>query len=188
METKLGEVADVIRCQLPRTRTGGKDGWILCREVTQADFEPISGIVSGGSGDIWVELDPSGKQKKYLIRNNDVLFSFRGTGETLGQAGLYIGQNEERVVCGQSLCIIRPKAIDGLWLYYFMRRRAARESLLAKSCGNRLMTINLNDLRDVLVEMSSDEEVDKIHAKHKRISSIYTEIQELSAEMIRLME
>lgn len=188
METKLGEVADVIRCQLPRQRAGGGEGWLSCREVTQADFEPISGMVSSGSGDIWVELDPIGKQKKYLIRNNDVLFSFRGTEGTLGQVGLYIGQNEEMVVCGQSLCIIRPKAMDGLWLYYFMRRRAARESLLAKSCGNRLMTINLNDLRDVFVEMPSDEEVDKVYAKHKLISSIYTEIQGLNAEVIRLME
>lgn len=188
METKLGDVADVIRCQLPRTRTGGKEGLILCREVTQADFEPISGIVSGGSGEIWVELDPKSKQQKYLIRNNDVLFSFRGTEGTLGQVGFYTCQGVDMVVCGQSLCIIRPKTIDAIWLYHFMRNRTVRESLLANAGGNRLMTINLNDLRNVLIQIHSDDEINKIHAKHKCILSIYTEIQTLNFEMISLME
>lgn len=188
METKLGDVADVIRCQLPRTRTGEGEGWLSCREATQADFGPISGLVTAGNDNIWVELDPKSKQQKYLIRNNDTLFSFRGTEGTLGQVGFYIGQNEEMVVCGQSLCILRPKAVDAIWLYYFIRRSAVRNSLLAKACGNRLMTINLSDLRDVLIEMPCDEEINKIHAKHKRILSIYTEIQALNFEMVSLME
>jgi len=65
-------------------------GGFLCREITSADFEPISGLVSSGSENVWLELDPKGKQQKYLIQNGDVLFSFRGTEGTLGQVGLYM--------------------------------------------------------------------------------------------------
>ena len=191
METKLGEVVDVIRCQLPRQRIGERKGWLLCWEATQADFGAVSGLVDDVSGKAWVELDPGGKQQKYLVRNNDVLFSFRGTGGkegTLGQVGLYVGKDGKNVVCGQSICIIRSKTIDPLWLYYFMRSDDIRENLLAKACGSRLMTINLNDLRDILIKMPCDEEIDKIHEKHSRVLSIYNEIRTLNSEMADLMK
>ena len=188
MKTTLGEIVDVIRCQLPRQRAGGGDGWVLCREVVQADFEPISGLVSGGSENVWVELDPDGKQRKYLIKDGDVFFSFRGTESTLGQVGLYIGQNEEFVVCGQSLCILRPTNVDVIWFYNFMRKKEVRKILLEKAAGCRLMTINLNNLRNIQLTLPLESELACAHEKHFRVLSIYDKIRKLQSELTDLMQ
>ncbi|MYL81812.1 hypothetical protein GTA51_01490 [Desulfovibrio aerotolerans] len=188
MKTTLGEIAEVIRCQLPRQRAAGSDGWVLCQEVVQADFGTISGLVDDVSENVWVEIDPKKKQQKYLVRDGDILFSFRGTESTLGQVGLYIGQNKEFVVCGQSLCILRPKNVDGTWFYYYIRKREIREVLLAKAAGSRLMTINLNDLREVLLEMPTEEDFLAVHRKHSRILEIHKKMNILRKELIELMK
>jgi restriction endonuclease S subunit len=188
MKTTLGEIVDVIRCQLPRQRTGGGTGWVLCREITSADFDSISGLVSSGSENVWLELDPKGKQQKYLIQDGDVLFSFRGTEGTLGQVGLYIGQNEEFVVSGQSLCILRPNNVDVIWFYRHMRREEVREALLAKAAGSRLLTINLNDLRNIKLTLPLGNEIERAHERHSKIIYIYDKIQMLKSELIDLMQ
>lgn len=188
MQMKLGEIVDVIRCQLPRQRTGGAVGWVLCREVTQTDFELISGLVDDVSENVWVEINPKGKQRKYLIQNGDVLFSFRGTESTLGQVGLYIGQDEEFAVCGQSLCILRPKNVDVLWLYHFLRKYEIRKKLVTMALGNRLMTINLSSLRDISMEMPTDNEILMIHEKHTRILEIHEQMGRLKIELNSLMK
>ncbi|WP_129350630.1 restriction endonuclease subunit S [Solidesulfovibrio carbinolicus] len=188
MQMTLGEIVDVIRCQLPRQRTGGGKGWLLCQEVAQANFEAISGLVEGGSENVWIELDPDGKQRKYLIQSGDVLFSFRGTGGTLGQVGLYIGQKDDNVVCGQSLCILRPKNVDVIWFYHFMRKKEIRDKILSMASGDRLMTINLSNLRDFLVEMPTDRDILEVYEKHTRILEMHEQMNILRKELIELMQ
>lgn len=188
MKTSLGEIADVVRCQLPRQRADWGKGWLLCKEVAQADFGAISGLVEGGSENVWIELDPGGKQKKYLIQAGDILFSFRGTEGTLGQVGLFIGQNEGFVVCGQSLCIIRPKNVDTAWFYYFMRKQEIREKILSKAAGDRLLTVNLNNLREIDLETPSDKEILKVQEKHSKILEIHGKMHELRHELIDLLK
>jgi restriction endonuclease S subunit len=178
---KLGELADVIRCQLPRRRVEErKDGDLLCLETTLADFNSITGFVVAGSNIIHMQLNPQSKQNKYLIQRGDILFSFRGTEATIGKFGLYVGnENQMPCICGQSICIIRPQPIDTIWIYYYLRNEKTRNLLTSKSYGIRLLTINLTDLRNFVLEIPEQKNIEAIHKKHDRIALDSQRMREL---------
>jgi restriction endonuclease S subunit len=186
---QLGECAKVIRCQLPRVREGGSyDSGLLCSEVTVVNFEQQTGFVSGVTNVVNVQLNPTSKQQKYLIKRNDILISFRGTGTTLGRVGLYVDVEDKiHAICGLSLVIVRALSIDALWLYYFLLQDAVRKYFISKASGDRLLTLNLSDIRDLSISIPTDDEINMIHERHAAITLLSNQIRNKKFDLLGLL-
>ncbi|MDE7371550.1 MAG: hypothetical protein K2N07_07405, partial [Desulfovibrio sp.] len=141
----LRAFAQVLRCQLPRERLEeapywyeetvedgefvsiwhdgfgeAPDGQYVAREVSVSEFDPMTGFVDEDRGNVVkVPLNPLGKQGKYLLRPNDIVFAFRGTALSVGKVG-FVEEVGSPTITGQSLCIIRALPdMDPVWLYYY---------------------------------------------------------------------
>lgn len=210
----LGDVAHIIRCQLPRTRLdaeevaalqcepgvfaeqqGGAmhDGSFVCREISLADLDPLTGFVLD-RGDIVrvAQLNPDGRQGKYLLRQGDIVMSFRGTEPSIGRVGYWEFDGSYPAISGQSLCIVRVFGVESEWLYYWLRRSATRAAVVAKAVGSRMLTVNLADLRELSLVLPDGDEAKRVHGKHREIVGLEVEIrdrqQKIRGALISMLE
>lgn len=191
---RLGDVAHIIRCQLPRTRMedaevaalqcepgvhterqGGvmHDGSFVCREISLADLDQLTGFVMD-QGDLVrvAQLNPEGRQGKYLLRQGDIVLAFRGTEPSIGRVGLWEFDGTYPAITGQSLCIIRAFGVDATWLYYWLRRNGTRAGVVAKAVGSRMLTVNLADLRELPLIQPIVEALALTKERHKKVVSL----------------
>lgn len=201
----LGQCAHIIRCQLHRSRleewdldaltqvaaitgvpSGGAqaDGSCVCREITLADLDPLTGFVlDRGNLVRLADLNPAGRQGKYLLQAGDILMSFRGTEPTLGKVGFVESEAEMPAISGQSLCLIRPFAVDAVWLYHHLQRSQTREWILARAVGSKMLTVNLGDLREMPLAPPAPATVEQYHARHHNIARAMASVRRLQEEM-----
>lgn len=198
---RLSNVAQVIRCQLPRSKVdnqeaaalgaeaastgrplGGEmsDGSFVCREIVLGDLDPLTGFVREHGEMTRVEsLFPTGRQGKYLLRPDDILLAFRGAESSLGQTGFMEEDFETPAITGQSLCIIRAFGVDPVWLYYTLQRPDIRRRIASQASGSKTLTVNLGDLRDLPLMLPDEQDVKLINDNHRRIVRNTAEIQRL---------
>lgn len=198
---RLSDVAQVIRCQLPRSKVdsqeaaalgaeaastgrplGGEmsDGSFVCREIVLGDLNPLTGFVREYGEMTRVEaLSPTGRQGKYLLRPDDILLAFRGAESSLGQLGFMEEDFEIPAITGQSLCIIRAFGVDPVWLYYTMQHPDIRRRIAAQASGTKTLTVNLADLRDLPLMLPDEQDVKLVNDHHRRIVRNTEEIQRL---------
>lgn len=205
----LGDVAHIIRCQLPRVRMdadeiealqyepgvlaeqqGGTmhDGSFVCREISLADLDPLTGFVMD-SGDVvrMAQLNPDGRQGKYLLRQGDIVMSFRGTEPSIGRVGLWVFDGTYPAISGQSLCIVRAFGVDAIWLYYWLQRSVTRAAVVAKAVGSRMLTVNLADLRELPLLLPDNDDTERVYGKHKDIVSLQQEIRFRQKKILSLI-
>jgi restriction endonuclease S subunit len=178
---QLSEIADIVRCQLGRSRKPAKG--LACREIVLSGVNPVNGFVGGQVGEtVWMDLDPATKQSKYLIRAGDILISFRGTGATLGRVGLVLDETDEPGVAGMSLAVVRPR-VNGIWLYYWLSQARIREYFLSMASGSQLIALNLSTVRALILPTPTAEEIEKVHARHAEIVRLDAEMRTARAAL-----
>lgn len=198
---RLSDVAQVIRCQLPRAKVDSQeaaaliaeaassgsplggvtiDGSFVCREIVLGDLDSLTGFVREyGELTRVEELSPTGRQGKYLLRPDDILLAFRGAESSLGQTGFMEEDFETPAVTGQSLCIVRAFGVDPVWLYYTLQRPDIRRRIASQASGSKTLTVNLGDLRDLPLMLPDEQGVKFINDHHRRIVRNTEEIQRL---------
>jgi hypothetical protein len=104
---RLSDVAQVIRCQLPRAKVDSQetnaltaeavitgsplggvmiDGSFVCREIVLGDLDELTGFVREyGELTRVEEFSPTGRQGKYLLRSDDILLAFRSAESSPGK-------------------------------------------------------------------------------------------------------
>lgn len=160
---------------------------LACREITLAETDDLTGFVMPGTGEIvWMDLDPGGRQRKYLVVPGDIVLAYRGTSGTLAKVGLVL-ETDGPAVAGQSLAVIRPVAVDGVWIFYWLARPVVRERLLAQAVGGRLRTLNLSIVRDLVFPVPTTEEVAAVHARHAEAVSLAGRIRTARAALLEVL-
>lgn len=204
----LRAFAQVLRCQLPRERLeeapawyeetveGGElvqvwhdgfgeapDGEYIAREVSVSEFDPMTGFVDEYRGNIVkVPLNPLGRQGKYLLRPNDIVFAFRGTALSVGKVG-FVEEVGAPAITGQSMCIIRAlPAMDPVWLYYYLQQEDVVGFIRSRASGSSLLTVNLESIRDIPVDFPYQWEINDINEEHRKISETMLKVARLHEE------
>lgn len=180
----LRSFAQVLRNQLKRERVCKRgnpdfglimnpaDPRILANEIVLEDMDPLTGFIDPElAAKSLVDPGKTGKYKKYFLQDGDIVLAFRGSLQSLGEVGLALDIAPDLPsITGQSLCIIRPlPRIDPVWLYYYLQRPRIRRFLQATANGRQLMTVNLESIRDIPLELPSREEVERINEAHRKI-------------------
>lgn len=180
----LRSFAQVLRNQIKRDRvckrgnpdfgilTSPDDPRILVNEIVLEDRDALTGFIDPEwAAKSLVEPGKGNKFKKYFLQEGDIVLAFRGSLESLGAVGLAVEFSATAPsITGQSLCIIRPlPRIDPVWLYYYLQRPRVRQFLQARANGSQLMTVNLETIRDIPLELPSQEEVDLINEAHRKV-------------------
>jgi hypothetical protein len=202
---KLGDFAQVLRCQLARARIDDEklhdiqafadkadrdwwgeypDGSFIGREVALGELDPVSGFLDQRSGDtIRLHLTLISTQGKYVLQPGDILFAYRGTMASIGQVG-FVEEAGIPAITGQALCIIRClPGLDPVWLYYYLRRQSVREWVCSKAAGSTLLTINLESIRDIPVVLPDKAQLDAINKEHQKIASAMAAVTTLRREI-----
>lgn len=204
----LRAFALVLRCQLPRERLeeapawyeetveGGElvhiwhdgfgeapDGQYIAREVSVSELDPMTGFVDEYRGNVVkVPLNPLGRQGKYLLRPNDIIFAFRGTSLSVGKVG-FVEEVGAPAITGQSMCIIRALPdMDPVWLYYYLQREDVVGFIRSRASGSSLLTVNLESIRDIPVEFPYQWEINDINEEHRKISETMLKVARLHEE------
>lgn len=136
----LGDYVDILRMggnRFPLEEDAcipGKlpDGRFFCREVTYTCFGIKTGFIDVAHGRPVMMDGLSDNQYKHFLQANDILCAHVGMPDTIGSVGFVIKAAED-AVAARSLCILRPRNIDPVWLYYFLREPAAWERALSNS-------------------------------------------------------
>jgi hypothetical protein len=201
----LRQCAQVLRCQLLRTRIddeelhkllaaaadSGEDGWgeypdgsFVGREVSLSELDSLTGFLDERDGNaVLLQLPLLGTQGKYVLRAGDILFAFRGTAASIGQVG-FVEEEGIPAITGQAVCIIRClPGTDPVWLYYYLRRPSVREWVRGKATGSTVLTINLESIRDIPVELPGDAELDALTEEHRKITSAMSTVAGLRREI-----
>lgn len=205
----LRAFAQVLRCQLPRERLAealawrefvgiedgeaifewhdafgeSSDGKYVAREISIGEFDPMTGFVDEyGGNPVKVALNPLGKQGKYLLQANDIVFAFRGTAQSVGKVG-FVEELGQPAITGQSLCIIRALPdMDPVWLYYYLQRKDVVNFIRSRASGSNLLTVNLESIRDIPVAFPYRWEIDEINQEHRKISENMVRVAQLRRE------
>lgn len=195
----LRDCAQILRCQLARekldmtlfdfTRCEGlhwgetPEGFIA-REVALGDLEPMSGILREDSGSVVrLALKRLSSKGKYLLRQGDILFSFRGAQGSLGRVGFVEEEPRIPTITGPSLCVIRPlPAISGVWLYWYLQWPSVRKAIAAKGTGASMLTINIEEIRSFSLALPRRDEEVRIRAHHVRLASLASRARKLREE------
>ncbi|MBD5646064.1 MAG: hypothetical protein HDQ89_00025 [Desulfovibrio sp.] len=205
----LRAFAQVLRCQLPRERLEqalawrefigiedgeaifewhdafgeAPDGKYVAREISIGEFDPMTGFVDEyGGNPVKVALNPLGKQGKYLLQANDIVFAFRGTAQSVGKVG-FVEELGQPAITGQSLCIIRALPdMDPVWLYYYLQRKDVVDFIRSRASGSNLLTVNMESIRDIPVAFPYPWERDEINQEHRKISENMVRVAQLRRE------
>ncbi|MCH5277978.1 MAG: restriction endonuclease subunit S [Desulfovibrionaceae bacterium] len=192
----LRSFAQVLRCQLPRKRLTEEElGWFeelgqepdapfVAREISLSELDPMTGFVDEYRGNrVKVALTRLGKQGKYLLQANDIVFAFRGSALSVGQVG-FVEEEGEPAITGQSLCIIRALPdMNPIWLYYYLKRDRVVRFIRSKAIGSSLLTVNLESIRDIPMELPGREELEFITQEHRKISENMARVAQLHREL-----
>ena len=177
----LARYAQVIRCQLSRTRVESEasaEHSFRCREVTLSDLDKRTGFLEERQGQ-WVTLKPPYSSiNDHLLQKNDILISFRSSEAHIGRVGFVAVNPAEPTICGQSVCIIRVvDKINPAWLYHYLRGNEVRQQVLGYSTGGRMLTVNTGDIGKLPIPLPDPAHVDECSKRHDEILRYMAEIQ-----------
>jgi len=199
----LRQCAKVLHCQLPREKLDeetikglwlrsdgenwgeGEEGSFIAREVALAELDPLTGFLNEKDGNIvQLQLTLLGKQGKYVLKANDILFVFRGASSSIGKVG-FVEDEGLLAIAGRTMCVIRClPGIEPVWLYYYLQKQSVRDWVRARASGNTLLTINLESIRDMPIELSGLQNIGAlINEDHQTLVKKMSVITGLRGEM-----
>lgn len=179
----LRDAALILRCQLSRDKIGEADaqriapGSSLARELTLAECDSITGFFDEYAASfVQVPFDRFSSNKKFFLKPNDILFSFRGTQKSVGQTG-FVHQLGGPAVAALSLCVIRAlPGFDPVWLYHYLRRPEVLAVIRAQAVGGGLVNVNASQLQELPLVLPSPAELEAIRASHAQLGENFSEI------------
>ncbi len=186
--TKLGELAEVMRCQ--ETRISIKDRHLsddeyketVYADITLKDIDSLTGMVIFDNTDkVQMMLDES-KKKKFVLQENDIVLAHKGSKATIGRVGFVEPSIDEKSMVyfnsrpctpGTSLLIIRPHAekIDPVWLFYYLSEKKMQDMILSKATGSSILSVNLKTVRELPIVLPTEKELEKENSLHRSIKS-----------------
>ena len=175
----LGRLARILRCQLPRTRLetatpcgSAENGQFVVREVGVFDLMGNCGFLWPGSGGfVSLDLRAASDPMQYLLRQGDIIFTFRGTADSVGNAGFAAFEPEQPTIAGTAYYIIRPlPAINPVWLYWQLRLPETRGEVLAAMSGTSMLNISAADLRALPIRLPREEELKNLLAMQEALA------------------
>ena len=191
MKKNLGDLAKIFRCTLPRDlaerprepiywKRGPIPVWY---NISLDDIDPDTGFIR--ENDL-VAVKPREAPGAYAIEPTDILFCFQGVSSRTGQVAMLL--HELAAIPGRTLGIIRPHGCDPVWLYYRLREIDIEKELCPQISGRKTF-LHFSRIRQMELEMPTDEEVGKINQIHQRIVKNYLGwTGELQKEQNRLKE
>lgn len=179
---RLGECAQIIRCQVTRTKYqdtyqeefgAQPNGYFIAREAGMSALEPQCGFLLDEAGEqVSLEFKRKDNQYKYLLKANDIMFSFRGTSASLGKVGFVDHEPEIPSVTGTAFYIIRPLGtVHPLWLYWQLQTGELREEILSRSSGTSMLNISVEDTRNLPIRRPEPAELEEIIETYMRITT-----------------
>lgn len=180
--TRLGDCAQIIRCQVSRTKSlesyqekfgSQPNGCFIAREAGISALEAHCGFLTDDAGDqVCLEFKRKDNQYKYLLKANDIMFSFRGTTASIGKVGFVDHDPENPSVTGTAFYIIRPLgSVNPIWLYWQLQTEEMRKEILSRSSGASILNISVDDTRNLPIRIPKSTELEKILEAHARIST-----------------
>lgn len=180
----LRNIADVIRCQLPRKKcpdfipASGTDAddkvkVRIAKEYSLADLDPLTGILDPAGGS-YSEVDltkATDISQKSFLRKHDILMVFRGAEESIGKVGLCPDLPEDSPgIPNRAFCIIRAKTgIEPVFLYYALRKTGIAEAVQAAGSGQKSLIVSLDAIRDLTIRMPTETAQREIRSEHHSI-------------------
>lgn len=194
LHSKLSDFAQVIRCQLAREKIAMNSGDVhgqqnngefIAREINMSDFLAPAALVLPDSGvPVRLTFKRIDSQYKYLLKKGDLIFSFRGTVESTGKVGLVEFEPANPSITGTAFYILRPlRPEDSVWLFWYLQSREARENILARTSGNTMLNINIDDVRDMPVAVPSEQVKEELCQRHAKIVK---DVEHVAAAMRRI--
>lgn len=178
-EIRLGDVAEVMRCQVKRQRI-------------ETSVMALQGISLGRQpGGHWVAMeigiDRIGREtrflpemedcvvlrltrrsEKFLIRRNDILMTCIGMRGRLGLVA-FAALQPDCSVTDRNLCQIRAHYIDPAWLFFRLIEQDAIDYMREKARGDRIYTVSMDDIRDFVFDAPSKLEIAEARKAHEKI-------------------
>lgn len=194
------EARELMDAYAPGSGNSSNDGQncLLAKEITLDDLDPVTGFVRcmPNRGFVKMGISSLGSQGKYILQQNDIVFAFRGTASSVGQVGILQEELEDwdepgghpcqatygspALVTGQSLCIIRALPdIDPVWLYYYLQTPEVAAFARSHASGTNLLTVNLETIRDIPIQLPEAREVAAINHEHAKIVDAMLKISTL---------
>lgn len=162
------------------------DGSWLLKEVSQANFDPLSSFLIGEGSDVNLDFRRYSSQDKYLLRKNDILFPFKGTGASIGKPGFVFEETRLPTVVSPAYVVIRPlQGVNPAWLFWYLQWPKTREAILARATGSGMLTINIEEIRKIPIQMPEDGELSFLMAKHQLVHNEMNAIREQRERMRR---
>lgn len=195
--------AQIIRCQLPRKkiqhyppesfRIDAANGVSMVREVGLTDFDPVSGFLLGQGENVGIEFKRTSSRQKYLLQEGDIIFPFKGTTGSLGKCGFVFENPASPTIAGPAFVVIRALAgVNPAWLFWYLRRSDGRSAILARATGSSMLTINIEEIRDLRISRPDQSGLENLLQKHERIkkemAAIMAAREKMHKEVHAIME
>ncbi len=174
-KTRLGQYAEVLRCQMPRKKPDASDideGFVLVhtgamrvREVSLSELDPSSNFLDYNAGKVCiVNMTPT--QQKYLLKEHDTIFAYRGSAVSIGKCGL-VTKVGNASITGPAMCIIRPlHGTNPVWLHYQLHMPQVQQWIKGQVSGGNSLSINMETLKDIPLPPYSEQQMEEILIHH----------------------
>lgn len=202
----LGSFAEILRCQLRRRglqtsvepeesgiESGAvapgrqADGSFIAREVGLGDLDPLTGLLSGGKGRLALLMASEEQASSFFLRENDILFAFRGTESGLGASGFVPGVDAPSLPASHLYIIRARRGVSPVWLYYTIKSAAFRKLARSFASGSSQMFINVDVLRKLPLARPDAAEVARIEEIHARLVEDWRGMEKIYARMGQYM-
>ena len=181
----LGECAVIIRGQMMPARMPGQPPHAY-KEVVLTDIDGF-GLICSASRLLENAPQLSRQRELALLRKNDILISGKGSLLSLGTVGI-VAETPQKWLPNQTFCLVRATSVDPIWLFYFMRSKAAQEYFKAHTSGTTVPQIKARDLYSLAVPLPGEKQLDAVHGLHAGMLKLVKKVRKLKDAHAQMME
>ncbi len=182
---RLDECAVIIRGQMMPARMPGQSPHRY-KEVVLTDIDGF-GLIGTASRLLDNAPQLSRQRELALLRKKDILISSKGSLLSLGTVGI-VAEPPQKWLPNQTFCLVRATTVDPIWLFHFMRSKAAQEYFKAHTSGTTVPQIKARDLYSLAVPMPSEKQLDAVHRLHDGMLKLVNKVRKLKESHAHMME
>lgn len=179
----LPEAVELIR---PAALPKAAEGEYIVYETSPGDIG-TNGLIEAPEKEVRIDRAGLRKARNQQLKPGDVVLSVKGT---IGKAGL-VSQNAPNReantfwTVGQSMMILRPRTatIAAEMLYEFFSSDLVREHLQSLAGGAVIQSLNIKDMKALLIPVPELEEQNSIKDAFQRRLTAYQELEQLRQEI-----
>ncbi len=174
---KIGDIAQVMRCQVPRKVFPGDDGNALS-EITPEILEGKLFVPEKLARKIWARI--TDRSNKFLVQPDDILMTAIAIRRKIGSAA-FVGGETQAAIPGRNLILVRPDAgkVDPVWLFYRLLQKDVRDKLQAAATGNRISCISNDMVGTLEICLPTQEEIETVRSSHAVLMEDWTAMQKI---------